>query len=181
MWNIVACKRSRCHPHGCKWQHKTFDLLFRRSPTVFSVGRPQASPMWLADLLKRSGDIEENSGPIWTCTLRNKTINKNQTSILCHDLQQHWVHKNCTNTTLLTYKQNRNWTCSIHTITSTQKTNPALPSNKQSQIITQHKAKPTLKPSQTQTTQANKNKTLIILQVNINGIKNKLSELTRLA
>jgi len=65
---------------------------------------------------------------IWTCDICNKTIIKNQCSILCNHLpQNHWVHEKCSK---INRKSHHNtWICKLHSSNNT--TNTKLPSSSQ--------------------------------------------------
>ena len=107
---------------------------------------------------------------IWICDLCHKQINKKQTSIRYnHTHNTHWVHLKCTQ------KQRQykpDWRCTIHTptqnVTTTPSTDNTTPHHKQT---TTHPLTNNNQP---------KDKTIVILQIDINGIRNKIEELTKL-
>ena len=140
----------------------------------FWASRPSLPAAWLALLLTKAGDVESNPGPtthtnkhtpvIWICDLCHKQINKKQTPIRCnHTHNTHWVHLKCTYIQQRQYKPD--WRCTIHTPTQNVTTTPH---HKQT---TTH---PLTNNNQT------KDKNIVILQININAIRNKIEELKNL-
>ena len=144
-----------------------------------------------------SGDVAQNPGPptnnkqkttnksstntpTYVCSICNKQITDNQYSFLCHHpISNHWVHKKCTTTLIGEY--NDSWTCpshpqNINVPTTANTTTTAQPKNTPA---TQSKPKTHSSPSKTppHNINPNHNRTLQILQLNINGINNKLAEL----
>ena len=95
--------------------------------------------------------------------LCHKQINKKQTSIRCnHTHNTHWVHLKCTQIKQRQYKPD--WRCTIHTPTNNNNTKHS--------------------PSQTNyhplsNNNQPKDKNMVILQININGIRNKIEELKK--
>lgn len=141
--------------------------------------------------------MERNPGPVWTCDICTNRITNNQTSLLCNTDIPHWVHKKCTNITTQQYRLTRGtWKCILHTNTTPTPTStfsitphtltPPTPTNTCSTppvttglpapptpTITRSPSPATARPHQTD----NQNKHLNILQININGIHKKLTEL----
>ena len=126
------------------------------------------------------GDVESNPGPtthtnkhtpvIWIYDLCHKQINKKQTSIRCnHTHNTHWVHLKCTQIKQRQYKPDCRFT--IHTptqnVTTTLSTDNRTVHHKQT---TTHPLTNNNQP---------KDKNLVILQININGIRNKIEELKK--
>ena len=165
-------------------------VVFSIEPDTFS----NPTHVWLIIL---SGDIETNPGPHtsaqkpkYLCTLCNKYIHKNAYSIRCNHNDTHWLHLKCTNTSLKTYKNK--WKCILHTpkkqnypkhissnINSTKTDIP----NKTSKFNNNSLAHThSLKVhTNNNPNNANHNKNAFtILQLNINGISNKIIELTHL-
>ena len=134
---------------------------------VFWVCRPCGPALRSADLvaetreyrgllLLRAGDIETNPGPTrqttqtWTCDLCNRTIARNQYSILCNSQPSHWIHKRCSSIRIEQY-HNR-WTCRLHPNSSQPQptdNDPQL-NNTQSDRLTRTTATPTTATSQPQ-------------------------------
>ena len=129
----------------------------------------------------KSGGRRVKSGPddthrqthsvIWICDLCHKQINKKKTSIRCnHTHNTHWVHLNCTHIKQRQYKPY--WRCTIHTptqnVTTTPRTDNTTPHHKQTTTY------PLTNNNQP------KDKTIVIIQININGIRNKIEELKNL-
>ena len=100
-------------------------------------------------LLQQAGDIHPNPGPIrFFCPICTKQIRTNQPSIKCTNCNK-WIHKNKCSPFKTLPCQNYTWTCSI--------CNP---------------------PTTSGTANKNQNKTQIkILQININGLHKKHSEI----
>ncbi|MGK2940486.1 MAG: reverse transcriptase domain-containing protein [Immundisolibacter sp.] len=156
-------------------------------------------PRWLAALALLAGDIEENPGPrknttttntnTHTCALCTKVIAKNQYALLCNASTPHWLHKACANIKLAQYSTK--WTCRNHTQTDqhTQTTLSHTTQQAATAILTHsnsnqaHQQPPntsntTSKPAQN--THKKPNTEIKVIQININGITNKLAELTQL-
>ena len=98
-------------------------------------------------------------------------INKKQTPIRCnHTHNTHWVHLKCTHIKQRQYKPD--WSCTIHTpiqnVTTTPSTDNTTAHHKQT---TNHPLTNNNQP---------KDKNIVILQININGIRNKIEELKKL-
>ena len=99
--------------------------------------------------------------------LCHKQIKKQQTSIRCnHTHNTHGVHLNCTQIKRPQYKPD--WRCTIHTTTqigtTTQSTDTTTTHRRQiTQPLTDNNHL--------------KDKNIVILQININGIRNKIEEL----
>ena len=135
----------------------------------FGASRPSLPAVWLALLLTKVGDVESNPGPtthtnkhtpvIWICDLCHKQINKKQTTIRCNHI--HWVHLKCTHIQPRQYKPD--WRCTIHTPTQNVTTTPSTDN------ITPHHKQTTTHPL-TNNNQP-KDKNIVILQININGIR----------
>jgi hypothetical protein len=149
------------------------------------LGGPGGAPApWLARLLHLAGDIESNLGPTWSCNICNKRIAKTQFSIRCNHTSQHWIYLACSNITLKQYKEHLNWTCQSHTNTKTQsivhttQTSTVPTRNKTLHKQQQNK---TLHKQQQNKTQKQNTQKLKIVQLNVNGIKNKITELIELA
>ena len=145
------------------------------------LGKPAVAPCaWLALLLTKAEDVELNPGPtthtnkltpvIWICGLCHKQINKQQSSIRCnHTHNTHWVHLKCILINKRQYKPD--WRCTIYTPTqigTTPGTNNTTAHHKQ---ITTHSLTNNNQP---------KDKNIVLLQININGIRNKIEELKTL-
>ena len=178
----------------------------RERHAEFSAVQTWASPLWLAVRLLAAGDVERNPGPphnhhqqhltnqsvIYECSICNKEITDKHYSLLCH-LQSdtnHWVHKKCTKTAVKDYHPA--WKCPLHTSTTTSLA-ASIPIN----IIPSHNSNPTRQskpqipqskpkssPPSTNASPPNPGKkcnhNLKILQLNINGIRNKATELQQL-
>ena len=139
----------------------------------FGASRPSLPAAWLALLLTKVGDIESNPGPtthtnihtpvIWICDLYHKQINKKRTSIRCN--HTHWVHLKCT--PIIQQQHKPDWRCTIHTPTQNVTTTPG----------TAHHKQTTTNPL-TNNNQP-KDKNIVIFQININGIRNKIEELKK--
>ena len=143
--------------------------------SVFWASRPSLPAAWLVLLLTKAGDLETNPGPtthahihapvIWICDLCHKQTKKQQTSIRCnHTHNAHWVHLNCTQIEQRQYKPD--WRCTTHTPTQIVTTTPITDN------ITTHRRQITTQPL-TDNNQP-KDKNIVILQININGIRNKI-------
>ena len=138
---------------------------------------------WLALLLTKAGDVVSNPGPtthtnkhasgIWICDLCHKQIKKQQTSIGCNNT--HWVHLNCTQIKRRQYKPD--WRSIIHTSTQIITTPSTDNTTTHRRQITTHRQLTT--HPLTDNNQP-KDKNIVILQININGIRNKIEELTNL-
>ena len=167
----TACTRLDC----CRHMHK---LCLHNPDSVFWASRPSLPAAWLALLLTKAGDVESNPGPtthtnkhtpvIWICDLCHKQINKKQTSFRCN--HTHWVHLKCTHIQQRQYKPD--WRCTIHTRTQNVTTTPG------TYNTTPHHKQTTTHPL-TNNNQP-KDKNIVILQININGIRNKIEELKNL-
>lgn len=141
---------------------------------VFSARQPARPASWLASLLKLAGDIEENPGPrgwdkgeIWVCDICRGQINKRQISIKCYkEDNEHWVHLKCSKTTVKEHRKEARWTCEQHT--------------------EKKKEQPKKKPSKMQAKEKSdvegggRRVNISVIQININGIKNKIEELKML-
>ena len=97
--------------------------------------------------------------------------NKKQTSIRCnHTHNTHWVHLKCTQIKQRQYKPD--WRCTIHTptqnVTTTPSTYGTTPHHKQTST---HPLTGNNQP---------KEKNIVIFQINIHGIRNKIGELKNL-
>ena len=114
-------------------------------------------------LLTKAGDVESNPGPtthtnkhtpvIWICDLCYKQTNKKQTSIRCKY------------TKIKQGQYKPDWRCTIHTPTQNVTITPSTAHQKQT---TTHPLTNNNQP---------KDKNIVILQININGIRNKIKEL----
>ena len=144
----------------------------------FWESRPSLPAAWLALLLTKAGDVESNPDPtthtnkhapvIWICDLCHKQMKKQQTSMRYnHTHNTHWIHLNCAQIKQRQYK--RDWRCTIHTPTQIVTTTP------RTDNITTHRRRITTHPL-TDNNQP-KHKNIVILQININGIRNKIDEL----
>jgi hypothetical protein len=143
-----------------------------------------------------AGDIEPNPGPTthttqdtqdtFTCNICNKSITKKQYAIRCNHHTSHWLHKSCTQTKLAQYSST--WTCTAHDAAhhqnniithqaSTQTPNSAPPASS----TTLKSTSATTTTQQLPNTQKKPNTQLTIIQININGLGNKITELTQLA
>jgi hypothetical protein len=137
---------------------------------------------------------QDKQQTIWICSLCNKKILNHQPSLQCTHKSHHWVHKTCGKISLPDRRKDTNWKCSIHH----KQTLPTQPADGTNQPY--KKARKT-RPKLTQTSQTtnldnnNNNDTtklnprtkkeqnssqINILQVNINGISNKILELQQL-
>ena len=106
---------------------------------------------------------------IWICDLCHQQINKKQTPIRCN--HTHWVHLNYTHIKQRQYKPD--WRCTIHTPTQNVTTTPITDNT------TSHHKQTTTHPL-TNNNQP-KDKNIVILQINLNGIRNKIEELKKLS
>ena len=113
-------------------------------------------------LLTKAGDVETNPGPttlnkkVWICDICHKQINiRKPISIRCNRIE-HWVRLRCAGTHQAQYTDT--WTCHLHR-------ESRLTPHTDSQHKVLHR------PS------SKSERNLIILQVNINGLRNKLEEL----
>ena len=102
------------------------------------------------------------------CDLRHKQLNTKQTSIRCNQIHNiQWVHLKCTQIKHRQYKPD--WRCTIYTptqnVTTTQNTDNTTVHNKQLPLTNNNQSK---------------DKNIVILQININGIRNKIEELKNL-
>ena len=90
---------------------------------------------------------------------------------MCQHTPTHWIHKQCSHTTLTEYKQSQHsWKFQLHKT----RTIPTITiNNSKHNIPDQHTSLKHHNP--TSNTQLN------IIQININGIRNKILELTQLA
>ena len=145
------------------------------------TSRPSLPAARLTLLLTKAGDTDSNPGPtthtnkhapvVWICDLCHKQIKKQQTSSRCnHTHNTHWVHLNCTRIKQRQYKPD--WRCTIHTPTQIVTTTPSTDNT------TTHHRQITTQPL-TDNNQP-KDKNIVILQININGIINKIEELKNL-
>ena len=144
-----------------------------RTRFSFWASRPLLPVAWLALLLTNAGDVESNPDPTTqTNTLQSYgcvtfVINKQQPSIRCN--HTHWVHLKCTQIKQQQYKPD--WRCTIHTPTQTVTTPSSGNTTAHHQQITTHPLTNNSQP---------KDKNIVILQININGIRNKFEELKKL-
>jgi hypothetical protein len=157
---------------GPNW-HRHIPALRKEGPIpfIFWVCRPVDPLTWLAELIALSGDIESNPGPTltWTCDICKDYITRHQTSIRCNHTNDHWLHLRCTDTRLRDYTDT--WKCSGHRQIDPQPTSPVPTPNHQT-TPDPHLQPPVLTPKPI--------KNLHILQININGISNKIDELRAL-
>ena len=148
--------------------------------SVFWASLPSLPAAWLVLLLTKTGDVESNPDPmthtdrhtpvIWICDLCHKQINKKQTSIRCnHTHNTHWVSLNYTHIKQQQYKPD--WRCTIHTPTQNVTTTPNTDNSPS------HHKQTTTHPL-TNNNQP-KDKNIVILQIDINGIRNKIEELKK--
>jgi hypothetical protein len=135
-WNYTAKQaKSVLRSNANTWTHISQKPLARKQTllqsepwTVFSVCQPWASLHWLAARLLASGDVEAkprtyhpqskqttSTTPIYTCSLSDRRITKNQGSMKCYNPTgpEHWVHTKCTNTQPRDHHSI--WTCPKHT------------------------------------------------------------------
>ena len=120
----------------------------------------------------------------YSCQTCSKPITNKQTSIQCNHTTPHWLHLKCTEIKLSQYTQK--WKCQIHNTqqhTETSKPTHTHTHTKQHNI-TNHtntpKTQNLLRPNKTPIikTKSDKPETkLKILQININGLSNKIKEL----
>ena len=172
----TTCTRLECYRHLYKLcQHNPAPIPF------FWASRPSLPAARLAQLLAKAVDVESNPGPttyinkhtpvIWICDLCHKQIKKQQTSIRCnHTHNTHLVHLNCTQIKQRQYQPD--WRCTIYTPTHIVTTTPS------TDKTTTHRRQITTQPL-TDNNQP-KDKNIVILQININGIRNKIEELKKL-
>ena len=133
------------------------------------------------------------------CDVCTQRINTTQTSLRCNTNTSHWVHLHCSGITTRQYTNT--WTCALHATTpqTTPPTTQPLPQQTtvpttQPQPLPEQTA-PTTQPQTPQATNTTPpppqhpqtravgppNKTLNILQFNINGIQKHITELTQTA
>ena len=139
----------------------------------FWLSRPADPRAWLATLLlSKSGDIETNPGPTWTCELCRKQIYRNHISLRCNSEATHWVHRTCSGLKMEDY--NNDWRCRLHPpIRLTARLNSPPPTQPIRQPPTSQQQRPN---------SAQKSKqTLRVIQININGLRSKIAELEELA
>ena len=84
----------------------------------FWACRPCGPAGWLALLLTKAGDVENNPGPItlnkkvWICEICHKQIHvRKKISIRCNRIE-HWVHLRCAGIRQAQYTDT--WTCHLH-------------------------------------------------------------------
>ena len=149
-------------------------LLPRGSPSaVFSASRPAIPVAWAGTSLLLGGDIETNPGPpTYTCNICTRNITRSQYSIRCNHNTPHWVHLRCTNTRIANYTNT--WRCPTHT---TPQHN--IPPQHSSQ--TRPNQDPPVQPPPTPPNTSQHQNRLNILQININGIRRKHTELEEYA
>ena len=137
---------------------------------------PHQDPDWWkrAQLLLAE-DVESNPGPVWYCAIYTHKITSYQTSIQCNHTTPHWIHLKCLHIKLKSYSPS--FICHTHQI-STLKTPPHIHNLTQKTLPTHQKTKPTTQnqPTPPLTTPNNIN----IMQLNINSITKKTTELTHL-
>ena len=105
----------------------------------------------------------KHSPVIWICDLCHKQINKKQPSIRCsHTHNTQWVHLKCTQIKRQQYKPD--WRCTVHTPTQNVTT------TRSTDNTTTHRRQITTQPL-TDNNQP-KHKNIVILQININDIRN---------
>ena len=111
-----------------------------------------------------------------TCTICNKTITSKQYSVQCHDNNPHFIHKTCANTNFDDY--NNKWKCTLH---STHQANQTTKNYTPRQTkATQNTTQTTNITTHTTQTHQTNNKHIKIIQININGLKSKITELQQL-
>ena len=165
-------------------RHHSFPAPRKGGPaSVFSEAR-HASPGALpVDLLLLSGDVEENPGPrtIWACELCTRNIHHSQTSIRCNHHTPHWIHLKCADITH-TREYTNTYVCAIHKQTPNT-INPTPLTTSQLPIAPRNQHTCTTRPqTQTHPTAPQDNETTLrILQININGVTNKIHELENTA
>ena len=151
---------------------------------LFLAIPPSLPSAWLALLLTKAGDVESNPGPtihtnrahihqhsLQSFGLVTFVTNKQHTSIRCnHTHKTHWVHLKCTQIKQRQYKPDRR--CAVHTPTQLVTTTPSTSNT------TAHYQQNTTYPL-TNNNQP-KDKNIVILQININGIRNTIEELKNL-
>ena len=138
--------------------------------SVFGASRPSLPASWLALIFTKAGDVESNPGPT---THTNNTlqsfgfvtsVTNKETSLRCnHTHNTHWVNLKSTQIKQRQYKPN--WRCTIHTPIQNVTTTPSTAHHKQT---TTHLLTNNNQP---------KDKNIVILQININNIRNKTEEL----
>ena len=134
---------------------------------------------WKRAQLLLAKDVEGNPGPMWYCALCTHKITPYQTSIQCNHTTPRWIHLKCTHTKLKSYSssfvfhmyQIATLKYSPHTHNPTQKT--SIPINKLNQ------SPKTSQPLHTHTPLTTPNN-INIIQLKINSITKKTTELTHL-
>ena len=150
------------------------------------------------------GDIERNLGPrTYICRFCNTIFNKRQTWIQCNSTSKHWIHLKCSGIRLREYSPS--FTCYLHTshdsdsiddhtltsisTTSTEPDSPNQTANSSHSTnlhttTDEDTPSPPQSPSSTDTSthrqSTTRPKDFKIIQLNINGIRNKTMELTQL-
>ena len=137
-----------------------------------------------------------NPGPpetTWVCPVCAKNIGPKATSLQCNTNPTHWTHLNCAQTTIAKYKKSpKTWTCPIHNTSHPPTNSTRKPLTNPNQIPTTNTTQrnppvppPPSRQTPLQTPTPTNPKTnqndLIIIQINTNGIRSKLHELTDLA
>ena len=146
-----------------------------RFPFFGQAGRHSLPHGWLCSSQKRGTSSQilvrrhtqiKHTTAIWICNLCHKQIKKQQTSIRYnHTHNTRWVDLKCTQIKQRQYKPD--WRCTIHTHTQIATT----PSTDNTTYRRQNTTQPHTDNNQP------KDKNIIILQVNIHGIRNKIEEL----
>ena len=126
--------------------------------TATNGSRPDCDAQLQDLLLLLSGDVEQNPGPIYTCSICSSQIKRTHHSIRCNaGTQEHWLHIKCVALNIQNYTHT--WTCTNHTHTPTPP---------------QQQPQPKKNPPK-------KKQALHILQLNANGLTNKITELEHTA
>ena len=169
------------------------NLKFRSKNTQipFFLGKPTVVPFSLAgSATHKSGGRRVKSWPdathkqtltpvVLTCDLCHKQLNKHQTSIRCyHTHNTHWVHLKCTQINQRQYKPD--WRCTVHTHTQLVTTTPSTSNTTAHHQQTSPSPTKHHTPTTTHPQHSTKGQTIVILQININGIRNKIEELENL-
>ena len=144
-------------------------------PFFGQAGRHSLPHGWLCSSQKRgtSSQIlarrhtQKHAPVIWICDLCHKQIKNQQTSIRCnHTHNTHWVHLNFKQIKQGQYKPDRR--CTIHAPTQIVTTTSSTDNT------TTHRRQITIQPL-TNNNQP-KDKNIVILQININGTRNNITQ-----
>ena len=162
----TACTRLEC----CRHLHKLClhnPCPVGKFPFFGQAGRRSMPPGWLRTLQRRGMSSQilarRHKQTHSSHGFVTSVINKQHNLIRCNDT--HWVHLKYTQIKRRQYKAN--WRFTIHTPTQIVTTTPSTDNTTtHHQQITTH-------------SQSTKGQNLVILQININGIRNKIEELKK--